>query len=222
MAKRTPKRTSRARPTKARQNARQQTARNRALAEIEEFLGEDFDSLAEAKRALKTQTGPAPRKDSYTVKELSSKKHETIKTFVTDLEEHQAEIDSLKAPPDLWAARIYGHGTYQLYGSIEQLAKKLASYKDLVNENPKDALKNIQIVRVHGVNGAEDYFNQKKREVQEQWAIRKLKAKTDRARKRKQARALEKAKTQLKAHRRTIRQQAKRLAELESALKKKS
>src|SRR5208282_4257624 len=95
---------------------------------------------------------------SYTVGELSSKKHKTVRTFVTDLEGHRAEIDALKHNQDYWAAEIYGNKTYSLFGNIDLLAKKLGSYRGLQEEHPKQALKNIKIIRVSGRNAVNEYL----------------------------------------------------------------
>lgn len=167
------------------------------LSRIEDFLGEEFESLSEARKALKAETGVAPNKASYTVQELSTRKHRTVKTFIPDLESHRQEIDTLKKPSDFWAAEIYGHGTYNLYGSIEQLARKLATYRGLAEEHPKKALSNIKIIRVSGVNAIADYYKSKKIEVEKSWRKTKDRHKLDRVRQRKQAKQIKGLKKQI-------------------------
>lgn len=180
------------------------------LQRIENLLGEEFDSLAQARKALKTDTGPKPNKLAYTVGELSSKKHKTIKTLLPDLEEHTAEIDNLKADQDYWAAEIYGAKTYSVYASIEGLAKKLGTYKGLQEENPKAALKNIKIIRIRGQNALDKYIAARRKQTEESWKRTKEKHKEDRKRTRKQAGQLRKMKDQIKAQKALIKKLQKK------------
>jgi hypothetical protein len=161
------------------------------LARIEDLLGEDFTSLSEARKALRSETGVAPGKDSYTVRELSSRKNRTVDAFITDVKGRSDEIDLLKREPEFWAAEIYGHGTYQLFGSMEQLAAKLNTYKGLKEENPREALRNIKVIRVKGRNGVQEYRRQKQLDVEEQWRTRRLKGKLDRQRQRRQEKLIQ-------------------------------
>lgn len=184
------------------------------LQRIENLLGEDFESLSQARKALKEQSGPVPHKKKYSVSELSSKQHRTIRTFVTDLEDHTAEIDALKYDTDFWAAKIYGHGTYEVYGSISLLAEKLASYRGLQEEQPREALKNIEIIRVHGVDAVVDYQRKKKAEVERRWQRVREQHKLDRKRKRREAAKLKKAEAKVKEQKALIRK-------LQRELKKK-
>jgi hypothetical protein len=185
-----------------RTNSRHANARE--LEQIEDLLGEDFSSLAEARQALKKETGHIPGKSSYTVRELSSKKNGTVKQFIADLEGHTDELDALKRPNDFWAAEIYGHKTYQLFGSMEALARKLASYRGLQEENPRAALQHIKIVQVKGVNALSDYYAAKRAEVTSSWEKAKLKHKLDRARKRRQERKITRLEATVKSLRKRL------------------
>ena len=138
----------------------------RELERIESLLGEDFESLSQAKAALQQES--QPRKNSYTVRELSSRQNKTVKAFVSDLEKHIPEIDSLKTKEDRWAAEIYGYKTYNLYSSISGLATQLSKYIDrgLGEEKPTKALKEIKIIRV-GFKSADKWLRDKQAEVVE-------------------------------------------------------
>lgn len=173
------------------------------LQRIESVLGEDFESLSQARKALAQQTTAVPHKKSYTVSELSHKSHRTVKTFVVDLEEHSAEVDSLKRPQEFWAAEIYGNKTYLLYSNISELAKKLASYRGLQEEHPRKALKNIKIIKVSGQD-AEKYFREKEaqRKLSREKAIRL--GKLDRKRDRRQARKISQLEQQIKELRKKL------------------
>jgi hypothetical protein len=168
------------------------------LERLEDLLDEDFGSLKEARAAYKAETGVAPGKDEYTVRELSSKKNRTVREFIADLSGRTEEIDALKKPNEYWAAEIYGHGTYNLYGSIEQLTRKLDTYKGLQQENPQKALKNIKLIRVSGRNARAEYFKQKKLQVEESWRLAKLKGKQNRKRQRAQEAKLRRSASKIK------------------------
>lgn len=136
------------------------------LERIEDLLGEDFDTLTQARAALARETGPRPGKQKYRVSELSQKK--TVSSFVKDIErpEKIEEIDALKRDQDYFAAKIYGHNTYNVYGSIEQLAKKLGTYKGLASESPKESLKHIQVIKIKGRNGLREWRKQKAKQIE--------------------------------------------------------
>lgn len=180
-------------------------ARERELERIERILDEDFETLSEARKALTAETGAVPGKASYTVSELSSRKHKTVKAFISDIESHSKELDGLKQDKDFWAAEIYGNKTYALYGSMEQLARKLASYRGLQEEHPRAALKHVKIVRVSGVNALADYRQQKQFEVEESWRLAKLKGKVDRKRKKRQEKQIEQLRAEVKRLRKKLR-----------------
>lgn len=171
----------------------------RELQRIENLLGEDFTSLAEARRALKAETGPKKGKVSYTVGELSTRKHKTVRTLVTDLEGHSEEVDALKKDADYWGAEIYGAKTYSLYPSIEGLAKKIGSYRGLQEEHPRAALKNIKIIKVSGQNALNKYLAARRKQTEDSWRRTREKHKVDRKRTRKQASAIKKLQAQIKA-----------------------
>lgn len=179
-------------------------SRNAELERIEDLLGEEFESLSEARRALKAETGAVPGKDRYTVRELSSRNNRTVKSQIADFEAHSNTIDALKKPEEYWAAEIYGHGTYQLYASVEQLARKLATYRGLQEENPKKALKNIKIIRVSGRNAIAEYQRQKRLEVEDSLRLRKLKGKRDRAREKAMQQKIKTLESQVKKLRRKL------------------
>lgn len=188
-------------------------ARENELARIEDALGEEFETLAQARKALHRETGAVPFKDSYTVRELSTRKHRTVKTLLPEWESRAAEIDALKHKPDFWAAEIYGNKTYSLYGTFEQLVKKLSTYHGLRDEDPTKALANIKIVRVHGVNAVQDYYRQKKAEREA--ALRKTQAKRSELLKRER-----KQKRKIKSLQQTIAKQKALIRKLKRPRKK--
>lgn len=197
---------------KGHKKAPTKSAKQRELAQIEQTLGEEFSSLSEARKALAQET--TTLKDSYTIRELSTKKHSTIRTFLPDVESHKAEIDQLKRPQDFWAAEIYGYGTYSVHGSIADLAKKLASYRGLQEENPAAALKHIKIIRIKGQHGLDQYLKRRREQTKESWKRAKEKHRQHVKRQKKQARQLEKMKAKIK-------EQAKKIRALEREAKKK-
>ena len=117
---------------KRRKLHRRQNARK--LAEIERLLGEDFESLAQAKRALKRETklvsqkggtsksqGPkrtAPtrkaavrpvpsRKRTYELADLPEALEQvTLNATLEELTDNSANYDALLHPGDIWGARI--------------------------------------------------------------------------------------------------------------------
>lgn len=181
----------RASPSRAKQPAyRSRVTKSSAeLERIENLLGENFETLTEARHALQAETGPRSGKHSYTVTELSHKKHRTIKTFIADLEENKAEIDALKKPPEFWAAQIYGNGTWGLYTDIGSLARKLGTYRGLQEDHPQKALKNIKIVRVTGAE-ADKYLRHKREVAEASWKRRRKKGHEDRQRRQSQTRGI--------------------------------
>jgi hypothetical protein len=187
VAKQTRRTSARSARTNKNRPAKLKAAANRReLESIEDLLGEDFDSITEARKALKRETGPAPGKDFYSVRELSTRKNKTVQAFLSDIHEHRANIDALKKPKEFWAAEIYGHGTYQLFSTTADLVKKLSTYKGLQTEDPTEALKNIKVIHVKGVNALAQYQESKRLDLEEQWRLRKLKGIENRKRKRQQ------------------------------------
>jgi hypothetical protein len=182
--------------------SKRSTRKNSAdeLQRIEDLLDEDFESLSQARKAFKHETGLAPGKDSYTVKELSHRKHATVKTFLPDLEEHRKEVDALKKKSDFWAAEIYGNGTYSLYSDIDALARRIGTYKGLQEENPRQALRNIKIIRVKNVDASE-YIRQRILAKEESKRLGKLKGKENRKRERDKDRKIAMLKKQLRKER---------------------
>jgi hypothetical protein len=218
-ARRTSKNRSRKTPAKKRRaNSSSKSAKSAESAELqrlEHLLGEDFSTLSEARAAFATETGAAPGKSSYTVKELSHKRHNKIQGFIADLEEHEADVDALKKPTDFWAAEINGYNTYSLFANTHLLTQKLLSYKGLQEESPK-LINQIKIIKVRGVDAGK-YHAAKKAQVKESWRKAKEKRKLDRSRQRKQARDLARATKQLKAERKLT---AKLQRELDKLKKK--
>lgn len=188
----------------ARKKAPSKTARAKELAVIEATLGEEFSSLSEARKALHSES--TPLKNSYTVRELSTKKHKTIRTFIPDVENHASEIDQLKRPQDFWAAEIYGYGTYSVHGSIAGLIRKIATYKGLQEENPTAALRNIKIIRIKGQHGLDQYLTRRKEQTKQSWKRQAEKRKLYKKREKKQATKLKRMAEIIKAQKAKIRQ----------------
>jgi len=72
-----------------------------------------------------------------------------VAAFVDDLESHVTDIDALKDKrKDSWGAEIFGNKTYKVFKSIRGLAGKLGQYKNLRQEKPSKALKEIKVFRL--------------------------------------------------------------------------
>jgi hypothetical protein len=128
------------------------------LRQIERLLGEEFDSLAEARRALKRESTPAtkpvaskrsPKKTTknprssvtYSIRDLSVNQRRSIESVLLD-KASAIEVDKkLLRNNEQWGAIIphtytgtdlnqhKGQArTYQLYGRLDQLFKKLNDY----------------------------------------------------------------------------------------------
>lgn len=183
---------AKARRTSARKSGAKSGGMKRASkdeqARIEELLGEDFETLSEARAALAKETGAVPGKSSYKVRELSNKN--TVAKFVDDLEKRADEIDALKKPEEYFAAEIYGHKTWTVFGSSEQLARKLGTYKGLREEHPKKSLQQIKIIRIKGRNGLAEWQRQKRLEVEKSLKA-SHKSKRERTRMKKRIKSLE-------------------------------
>lgn len=138
--KRTLKRASTSAGKRARENARQ-------LAQIETLLGEEFESLAQAKHALKAETEPAPSKKrneskrSYTIRELKPDEKQTINAFLNDTLTADKLDATLLKQGELWGLETEHQFTgldakqhkgtarsYQTYGQLEKAFKKITEY----------------------------------------------------------------------------------------------
>lgn len=181
----------------------------RELQQIENLLGEDFETLAQAHTALRRESGPKPYKDKYSVRELSSKRHKTLKQFLPDLSHHAREIDALKHPTDLWAAEIKGkrgwYKTYKAFDSIEGLSNQIGKYKDLLEEFPSKVIDDIRVVRV---KNRKQWHKAKQTEIAERKQYYAAKAEKSRKEKRK-------SKKRMRYLERKVKDQAKLIKKLQ-------
>lgn len=130
---------------KSRQNAQE-------LTRIEDLLGEDFESLAEARRALKSDTKDVvPKaareviklgnKRSYTIHELKDGDKRTITAWLNDRATAEEIQNVTLGRGEVWGAETTHEylgtdgkthrgiaRTWQSYGNLDQLFKRLGEY----------------------------------------------------------------------------------------------
>lgn len=162
------------------------------LRKIERLLGEEFDTLAQARRALKRESKPVseralktakakaqvkralaapsklpaklPNKKNYTIRELNGSQKRALNTLIYDNQTAIQLDDKLLKPGEQWGAIVphkytgrdleqhTGHArTFQLYGRLDQLFKKLTEYAQhgmkLTKAKREKFLSDIKIVK---------------------------------------------------------------------------
>ena len=135
------------RPTRNRATLAQQE-----LEQIERLLGEDFESLAQAREALRLETRGRPKvkavrpprgakkgKRSYTLQELASSKSKNLGKLLAKIEENSEQIDQLKSPEQMWAFQIYDRHSLVPYESIYGMMDFLQASGGLVTAAKEDA-----------------------------------------------------------------------------------
>lgn len=150
------------------------------LQEIEKLLGEDFETLAEARAALKRESKPTVtsrqrNKTNYSLRELPEVKGKTVTDLLVSIEQNREAVDALRKPGELWAAEFTNkHGSYKIYRAFEDvdlLAKYLSRYDSVqkfgnkVGANNTELIKAIKLIKFKGT--AKQYFNTKQNEVKE-------------------------------------------------------
>jgi hypothetical protein len=210
--------------------------RNRAtlaqqeLEQIERLLGEDFESLAQAREALRLETRGRPKaravrplrgvkkgKSSYTLQELASSKSTNLGKLLAKIEENSEQIDQLKQPEQMWAFQIYDRHSLVPYESIYGMMDFLQASGGLVTaakDDPKLVVKISILTKGSSGQPMQDIVSEYRREVEaRQQAQREKNAGVDKAaRKRfgsKDAKGRRKSKYEL------IAEYEARLAELE-------
>jgi polyhydroxyalkanoate synthesis regulator phasin len=126
------------RPSKSAPKRKSKAASKSAseLQSIEELLGEEFESLAQARRALKSETveqvpppknSKLPRKKNYTIKELSKSQKQTVNKFLHDKASIK-EVDKMVLQPgEFWGAAI----NYDYYNDNDRKIQSSAKTHDL-------------------------------------------------------------------------------------------
>lgn len=176
-------------------------------------------SKSKKSKLKKSKKSHVKNRSSYSIRSLSTHQHNTLKSFLLDINEHSDEIDALKKPDEFWAAEIYGAKTFTVFSSIRGLSNQLSSYRDLQTESPKDALRSIKIIKLHN-NQLGEYQRKRKQQTEDRDLRAKLLGKRDRKREKKTKQKEARAKKLTASLRRRLRESERQRKEVEAKLKK--
>ena len=177
------------RPTRNRATLAQQE-----LEQIERLLGEDFESLAQAREALRLETRGRPKvkvvrrrikkRDEYTLQELGETRSKQLLTLVSKIDENQDQIDALKNENQFFAASVWDRHVEVVFRDASGLSQWLGRYVG-VKEWDAALVSSIRIVNYGDPElPFEENMNTRQQELEaRRMELKKTNAETDKAHK---------------------------------------